>query len=314
MSLSNKRIQDPILTQLAQGYHNSELVADTLMPVVEIEKEAGKIPQFGRLAFRVRTTVRELHGDSNRLSPEDVGVLSIELKEHDAEYPIDYREDYEANYPLKQYATTVIQDVIALGREVKVAEIAQNPDNYDEGNVMRLTDTNRFTNAKSNPLKIIDEGLNVVTSTIGRTPNTCIIASDVWAVLKENKELLERIKYTRTGILTPQIFAELIGVSTVKIGSASQEKDEQLVKIWSNSIVLAYVPEKAKQKKGSIFEPSYGYTVRREKGLFVDTYTEKGGKVEIIRCTDIHEPCLVGKSAGYLILDCIKQEEIGKKE
>ncbi|MDG6283255.1 inorganic pyrophosphatase, partial [Glaesserella parasuis] len=52
MSLANKRIQDPILTEIAQGYQNNELVAETLMPVVEIEKEAGKIPQFGRLAFR----------------------------------------------------------------------------------------------------------------------------------------------------------------------------------------------------------------------------------------------------------------------
>ncbi|MDP8100092.1 inorganic pyrophosphatase [Pasteurella atlantica] len=306
MSLSNKRIQDPVLTQLAQGYHNNELVSDTLMPVVEIGKEAGKIPQFGRLAFRVRSTVRELHGASNRLSPEDVGVLSIELKEHDAEYPIDYREDYEANYPLKQYATSVIQDVIALGREVKIAEITQNPDNYDEENVIRLTDENRFTNAKSNPLKIIDDGLNIVTSTIGRRPNTCVIASDVWSALKENKELLERIKYTRTGILTPQIFAELIGVNIVKIGAATQEKDGQLIKVWTNSVILAYIPENSRQGQGSIFEPSYGYTVRRKAGLFVDSYTEKGGKIEIIRCTDIHEPCLVGKSAGYLITNCIK--------
>ncbi|EQA04861.1 hypothetical protein HPS12939_1792, partial [Glaesserella parasuis 12939] len=51
---------------------------------------------------------------------------------------------------------------------------------------------------------------------------------------------------------------------------------------------------------------SYGYTVRRKDGLFVDTYQEKGGKVEIIRCTDINAPFLVGKSAGYLIKGCIK--------
>ncbi|MDP0172080.1 inorganic pyrophosphatase, partial [Glaesserella parasuis] len=102
MSLANKRIQDPILTEIAQGYQNNELVAETLMPVVEIEKEAGKIPQFGRLAFRTRSTVRELHGDSNRLTPEDVTSLSVELKEHDIEYPIDYREDNDASYPLKK--------------------------------------------------------------------------------------------------------------------------------------------------------------------------------------------------------------------
>ncbi|MDG6247758.1 inorganic pyrophosphatase, partial [Glaesserella parasuis] len=178
MSLANKRIQDPILTEIAQGYHNNELVAETLMPVVEIEKEAGKIPQFGRLAFRTRSTVRELHGDSNRLTPEDVTSLSVELKEHDIEYPIDYREDNDASYPLKKYALSVVQDVIALGREVAVAEIAQNADNYSAENVVTLTETQRFTNAKSDPLKFINDGLEAVSTTIGRLPNVCVIASD----------------------------------------------------------------------------------------------------------------------------------------
>ncbi|WGE32278.1 inorganic pyrophosphatase [Actinobacillus genomosp. 2] len=310
MSLTNKRIQDPILTELAQGYHNNELVSEVLMPVVEIEKEAGKIPQFGRLAFRVGSTVREIHGDSNRLMPEDITSLHVELKEHDVEYPIDYREDNDASYPLKKYALSVVQNVIALGREVAVAEIAQNADNYAPENVVKLTDTQRFTNAKSDPLKFINEGLEAISATIGRLPNVCVIASDVWKVLKENTNLLERIKYTRTGILTPEIFAELIGVDIVKIGAASQEKDGNLEKVWSNCIVLAYVPsnkdKKENSKKGNVFEPSYGYTVRRKDGLFVDTYQEKGGKVKIIRCTDINTPFLVGKSAGYLIQNCIK--------
>lgn len=203
----------------------------------------------------------------------------------------------------------MVQDVIALGREVQVANIAQNPENYLDSNKIVLSGSSQFTNTKSNPLKIIDDGLNTVSSVIGRMPNICVIASDVWAVLKENEVLLDRIKYTRTGILTPAIFAELIGVDVVKIGSASQEKDGKLEKIWSNCIVLAYVPIKNstdKNKDRSIFEPAYGYTVRRKEGLFVDTYQEKGGKVEVIRCTDIHTPHLMGKPAGYLITGCIK--------
>ena len=309
MTLATQRIQDPILTELAQGYHNNELVAEVLMPAVEIEKEAGRIPQFGSLAFRTRSTVRELHGDSNRLTPEDVGSLHVELQEHDIEYPIDYREDNDASYPLKKYALSVVQDVIALGREVEVAKIAQNPENYLNSNKIALSGDSRFTNTKTNPLKIIDEGLNAVSAVIGRMPNVCVIASDVWAILKENEVLLERIKYTRTGILTPAVFAELIGVDVVKIGAASQENSGKLEKIWSNCIVLAYTPQKnanQKEQERSIFEPAYGYTVRRKGGLFVDTYQEKGGKVEVIRCTDIHSPHLVGKPAGYLITNCIK--------
>lgn len=292
-TLQNKRIQDPILTQLAQGYRNAELVCEALFPVVEIEKEAGKIPQFGRLAFRLSSTIREVHGDSNRLTPEDVTTINVELEEHDLEYPIDYREENEASYNLKQYALSVVQDRIALGREVATAEMVQNPENYHSENVLLIVNKNETMN----PLAVIDGGIDAVYSTIGRKPNVCVIAKDVWGVLKQDERLLERIKYTRAGILTPEVFAELIGVETVKIGAAMQEDEGKLKPLWSDCIVLAYVPKAAK----SIFEPSFGYTVRRNKGLFVDTYEEKGGKVKVIRCTDIHKPHLLGKSAGYLI-------------
>ncbi|MFQ1022703.1 inorganic pyrophosphatase [Avibacterium paragallinarum] len=302
-TLQAKRIQDPILTQLAQGYYNAELVCETLFPVVEVEKEGGKIPQFGRLAFRQQSTVRQVHGDSNRLTPEDVSVISVELEEHDVEYPIDYRENHEASYPLKQYALSVVQDVIALGREIETAKIAQDEANYNSENKIALSGESKFSNLEGNPLPVFDEAINTIANSIGRKPNICVIAKDVWAKLKENKVLLERIKYTRTGILTPEIFAELIDVETVKIGGAMEEKSEQLKPIWSDCVILAYVP-KANEKR-NVFSPSYGYTLRRKGGLFVDTYQEKGGKVEIVRCTDIHKPCLMGKSAGYLIKNCI---------
>ncbi|VGM96504.1 Uncharacterised protein [uncultured Avibacterium sp.] len=302
-TLQAKRIQDPILTQLAQGYYNAELVCETLFPVVEVEKEGGKIPQFGRLAFRQQSTVRAVHGDSNRLTPEDVSVISVELEEHDVEYPIDYRENHEASYPLKQYALSVVQDVITLGREIETAKIAQDEANYNNENKIALSGESKFSNLEGNPLPVFDAAINTIANSIGRKPNICVIAKDVWAKLKENKVLLERIKYTRTGILTPEIFAELIDVETVKIGGAMEEKSGQLKPIWTDCVILAYIP-KANEKR-NVFAPSYGYTLRRKGGLFVDTYQEKGGKVEIVRCTDIHKPCLMGKSAGYLIKNCV---------
>ncbi len=41
MSLADTRIQDPVLTQLAQGYYNAELAGESLFPAVEIYKEGG---------------------------------------------------------------------------------------------------------------------------------------------------------------------------------------------------------------------------------------------------------------------------------
>lgn len=304
-NLSKLRVQDPVLTNLAQGYHNNELVCEVLMPVVEIDKEAGKIPQFGRLAFRLPTTVRNLRGASNRLEPEDISAIDVNLEEHDVEYAIDYREENEAIFSLRQFALNTTQDVIALGREVACAKLAQAEGSYDQENKVLLSGTSKFTHKDADPFKTIDAGIRAIKRTIGRKPNVCVIAGDVWAVLKEHPKVIEKLKYSQVAIITPEVFARLIGIDTVKIGEAVQEENQQIKDIWTDSIVLAYVAPRSQEKKGTVYEPSYGYTIRRKQGLFVDTYKEQGGKLEVIRCTDIHKPHLVGKSAGYLITKCI---------
>ena len=304
-NLAALRVQDPVLTKLAQGYHNLELIGEVLMPTVEIDKEAGKIPKFGRLAFRLPSTVRNLRGTSNRLDPEDITAIDVALEEHDGEYAIDYREENEAIFSLRQFALNTTQDVIALGREKEVATLALDESKYDSGNKVTLSGTSKITSKQADIFAMFDTGIRAVKRAIGRKPNVCVIAGDVWAALKEHPAVIEKLKYSQVAIVTPEVFAKLIGIDTVKIGEAVYEESNQLKDIWSDAIVLAYVAPRSTERKGTVYEPSYGYTVRRQGGLFVDTYKENGGKLEVIRTTDIHKPHLLGASAGYLIKGCL---------
>ncbi|WIM82573.1 inorganic pyrophosphatase [Gallibacterium anatis] len=304
-NLAALRVQDPVLTKLAQGYHNLELIGEVLMPTVEIDKESGKIPQFGRLAFRLPSTVRNLRGTSNRLDPEDITAIDVALEEHDVEYAIDYREENEAIFSLRQFALNTTQDVIALGREKEVAKLALDESKYDSGNKITLSGTSKITSKQADIFAMFDTGIRAVKRAIGRKPNVCVIAGDVWAALKEHPAVIEKLKYSQVAIVTPEVFGKLIGIDTVKIGEAVYEEGSQLKDIWSDAIVLAYVAPRSTERKGTVYEPSYGYTVRRQGGLFVDTYKENGGKLEVIRTTDIHKPHLLGASAGYLIKECL---------
>ena len=304
-NLAALRVQDPVLTKLAQGYHNLELIGEVLMPTVEIDKEAGKIPKFGRLAFRLPSTVRNLRGTSNRLDPEDITAIDVALEEHDVEYAIDYREENEAIFSLRQFALNTTQDVIALGREKEVATLALDESKYDSGNKVTLSGTSKITSKQADIFAMFDTGIRAVKRAIGRKPNVCVIAGDVWAALKKHPAVIEKLKYSQVAIVTPEVFAKLIGIDTVKIGEAVYEESNQLKDIWSDAIVLAYVAPRSTERKGTVYEPSYGYTVRRQGGLFVDTYKENGGKLEVIRTTDIHKPHLLGASAGYLIKGCL---------
>jgi hypothetical protein len=55
-TLELRRVVDPVLTKLARCYSNDGLVADKLFPLVTVNKEGGKIPQFTKEAFKIYST------------------------------------------------------------------------------------------------------------------------------------------------------------------------------------------------------------------------------------------------------------------
>lgn len=85
--LSNLRIVNPVLTNLAVGYSNAAFVGAALMPYVSVEKEAGVVPVFNKDHFKVYQTERALRAKSNRVSPGDITTVPFALTEHDLEYP-----------------------------------------------------------------------------------------------------------------------------------------------------------------------------------------------------------------------------------
>jgi hypothetical protein len=55
-----------------------------------------------------------------------------------------------------------------------------------------------------------------------------------------------------------------------------------------------------------MYEPSYGYTFRKKNKPVVDTYVTNGGKVQLIRNTDLFDLKIVGADAGYLVTNTKK--------
>lgn len=305
-SLQQLRVADPVLTQLAYGYHNSEHVGEILMPIVEIDKEAGKIPKFGRESFRVRSTVRQPRAGSNEITPEDIGAIDVVLDEHDLAFPVDYREEHEAAFALKSYALGVVQDGISLVREKQIADLVYDDIKYATSNKVALTGTDKFSDPSSDPFAVFDKAIMAVKRSIGHKPNSCVIPEDVFEVLKIHPKLIEKIKYVQKGILDEAALAALLGIPNLAIGSAvTADALDNLTDIWSKHVVLAYVPTKEANRRRVIYEPSFGYTVRRKGSLVADTYPAPGGKVTWVRCTDIQRPHLLGGDAGFLIKDAI---------
>lgn len=312
--LSNLRIVSPVLTNLAVAYTNADMVGTALMPYVSVEKEAGIVPVFNKDNFKVYATERALRAKSNRINPGDMGSQAFALTEHDLEYPIDYREDAESAFPLQKHAVTSVTEGIRLRHEKMVADLAQNAATYAGSNKIAISGSSGFANAASDPEGVIDNAKAAVRAGIVKDPNTMVIGYQMWRNMKRHPQLKAILSDTRSRLVQLADLREIFEIPNIYIGRAVYASDAGVVAdVWGNNAVLAYVPMNtsvAPQNGAvldpgagrSMYEPSFGYTLRKAGQPVVDTRTEDG-KLEIVRNTDIFTPFLLGADAGYLITD-----------
>ena len=302
-TLNNKRIVDPVLTEIARGYNNASLIGTNLFPIVTVSKEGGKIPQFNKEAFKIYNTERAIRAKSNRISPEGRTSIDFVLEEHDLEYPMDYREIDEDVTPLKIYATHVVSDGISLRLEKLIADLVQNLATYPTGNKVTLASTDKFSNTSSDPFSVFDTAKEGIRSKIAKRPNICVLGASSYKALKNHPAILDRIKYTQHAVITPELLRNLLDFDELYIGDAVYANDSNtFLDIWSDNAIVAYVPKAKTNIPRSYFEPAFAYTIRKKANPLVDTYDE-AGKVQIVRNTDIFIPKVVGAEAGYLIND-----------
>ena len=100
--------------------------------------------------------------------------------------------------------------------------------------------------------------------------------------------------------MTVALLQTLLNIPKIYIGEAVYETDAGvLTDVWSDNMILAFVPQ---SENTSFYEPSFGYTLRDKDMPIIDTYDE-GGKLELIRNTDMLVSKIVGADAGYIIND-----------
>ncbi len=306
---SHVRLADPVLTNLALGYRNGAFVGQHLLPYVTVPKEGARIPRFGTEAFVVEDDERALFADSNEITPVKVTSEQVDLVEHDLAHPIDYREGREADFAYEQYALSVVQEKMALNHEKRVVQLVTNETTYGGDNKIVLSGTSQFADAGSDVFGVFDDALEAIANATGYGANQAVIPGDVWKAIKNHPQIVEVMKYRGIKRLTPEDFSDMLGKEhgekiNVHIGRAryKAQLSDATAPLWTKDIVLAYAPTGA---QGSFYKAAFGYTPRREGGLFVDKYDKEGGKVYNVRCTDIHKEYLLMPEAGFLIKSAI---------
>ena len=289
------------LSEVARGYHNNAFVAQNLFPTIYSEKEKIDIFEFNKEAFQIYNTERAIRANSNVISPQGFKKHTTTLTENDLSYPIDYREEQEAEkVKLQLHATNVVTEGLQLKHEKECADLVQNPNNYASENKILLSGTSCFSDKNSDPQGVVDDAKDAVSAKIAQDPNTMIIGQAAWKSLKKHPQLKGLISDNQNKLVTLNLLKEIFEIENIFIGKSIFANEEgNFERIWKDNIVLAFVPNLGTSR--TEYDPSFAYTVRKKDALQIDEYQKEGNKVKYIRATDIYTPFLVGADAGYLI-------------
>lgn len=252
---------DQVLTGMSVQYKNASFIANQVLPIVSVKKESDKYFVYDkRDRFAVPNTLRAPKTESKQAS-WNVDTDTYACEEHALNDLIDDREYANADKPLDVKRDTIenLTDLLLLAQEKRVADLVFSTTNIT--NNTTLVGTDQWSDAEnSDPIGDIVDAKKTVHSNIFLQPNTLILGKEVFDILTQHPDILDRYKWTKEGIITADMLAKLFGFDRVLVGeagydSANEGQDEDIDYVWGKDALIAYI-----EPRPSLRRPSLGYT------------------------------------------------------
>lgn len=305
MNKEAAQVADPVLTNVAIGFGNPDLVGDLLFPPVEVYTNSGKIITFGKEARMLYDTERA-PGAATKQVMVSYGSDRFSLPDHSLDAITPRELARQGQYPgikLQKRGVRVTRNAMLIEQEYKRAALARDLNNYGPNNKVTLTGAARWTDPASDPLQDVEDAkdqIRIVTG--GFLPNVMIISYSTKTALRRHPKVLESVKFTGTGPdpskITTQMLAAYFGVDEVKVGQGSYaDGSGNFVDFWGDDVILAFV------QRSSISNemPSFGYTYQLENHPFVEeVYFDRRRKSWVNGVSDAYQPIITMPNAAFV--------------
>lgn len=292
---------DRAMTNVSIAYRNDNYIADRIFPIVPVKNLSDKYFSFDKGDW--------FRNEAGMRAPGTVGPI-VEYSLTSATYscqPIAagqwVADEVVANSdsPLqpRRNATEFVTDKVQLYAEVSVAA-----DVNGTGWSSSATPSPTWDDDASDPMTEVEVGREAIVGLIGREPNTMVMGRSVYTDLLHHPDLLDRIKYTSTGVMTKELLAKLFGVPKVLVGNAiyntaEEGATESYSFVWGKHAWLGYVAPGP-----SLMTPSAGYTFTW-KNRVIERVRDPIRKADLVR-VEWHYDCKVtAADAGYRFPSCV---------
>lgn len=242
---------DTYLTTFSESYQqdSANFVAAAASSLISVQKESDKYVVYPRGYFwRDEAQVRPLGGRPVQVSYKvDSGQYLAE--EWALEHTIDDRQRQNADAPIRldENATKLL-----TGKQMIRADRIWCQNFFVTGawemEATGETDFIPFNDAAATPLATVDDYRENIAQATGFMPNILVLGSAVKKALRNNPDILDRIKYTQRGSVTNDILAALFEVDKVVVArsvynAAMEGADEDDFQFIADpyAMLLAYI-------------------------------------------------------------------------
>jgi len=303
---------DTRLTGIALAYQNKNLIAESVLPRVQVGSTSFKW-LFFPTAERM-TIPNTLVGRKGR--PNEVEFSAIEQAGLVYDYglddviPNDDVATAPAGFDPMGVATQGLTDLIALDREVRVARLVFNPDTYSAGNKVQNTAGDYWDEDTSNPqIQIMD----ILETPLVR-PNVAVFSQRVYDRLRIHPKIVAAVfgnggNAATGGVVSRQQLAALFELDRIEVGgsyvnTAKPGQAATIVRTWSNDAAFLHVNPLANTRSPQM---TFGYTAQwgsRVAGQMAEPQTGLRGSIRV-RVGETVNEIIAAPDAGYFVEDAI---------
>lgn len=250
---------DPVLVAIFLAYTNKRLIANDVLFRVPVGKQEFKWNEFAK-------------GDSFTIPDTHVGRRSKTNEVHfGATEQTDSTKDYGLNSPIPNadiinsgerfkpvdQAVVTIANLIALDREVRVANLVFDPANYGASNKIVLSGTAQFDDFdNSDPIGVIMDALDAMIM----RGNEMTLGRQVFSKIIQHPDIVKATQKNSgdKGIAQRSAVADLFELDAVHVGEAlvNASKPGQAVSLsraWGKHISIQFVDRTASTQGGTTF-------------------------------------------------------------
>jgi len=259
------------LTMLSIAYRNNTYLADQLFPIVPVKKQSDIVPKYNQsFWFRdlARLRVGGQKSEGGGFTVDTSTTYFANRYSFRFEIPDEVRDNADEPFNMDRDGAIFVTDKLQMRREVAFANSffttgvwGQSPGAGDQVGGSNFTQWSDY--GASTPLLDVANWMDLVEGVIAREPVAMAIGKQSYVQVKWHPDLIDAIKYTQKGQLTPDLIAGLFELQKFLVGrgiyttsiEGTAESSVTYSRIWGKHALLLYMPDGP-----SILTPSAGYT------------------------------------------------------